>query len=202
LPAKTRAILIRSQEVLAVVIFLLFVVLVFIFSNEKIWISALLVAVSAVPIVLAFNIHKNKLKRIVLVIVIVAGTLNLYCNAELFPKLFNYQGTRQALAIYEQNRNEKDTLVNLQLEEYELFFWAKTPVENFSTWENFYSFLKKEGSWVYTNQRGYEVVMELSPKVVTVYVISQRGMNEITLPFLLPKTRESALRKNYLIKVK
>lgn len=202
LSQKTRIILTRAQGVLAVIIFLMFAALVFIFSNERIWISALLIIVSSIPVIYIMYIHKNKLKRIVLVLVIIAGTLNLYFNAVVFPNLFKYQGARQALAIYEQNRSEKDSLVNLQLEEFELFFWAKAPVENFSTWNNFYAFLKQEGSWVYTNQSGYDVVMQLSPKVEAVYEISQRGMNEITLQFLLPASRKSALRKNYLIKVK
>lgn len=202
LSKKTGAILVRSQEFLAIVLFLIFAALVFIFSIEMIWFSVLLVAVSVIPVFYTFYFHKNKFKRIVLILVIIAGTLNLYFNASLLPNLFKYQGARQALEIYEQKRNENDTMVNLHLEEYELFFWAKTPVENLSSWDNFYVFLNQEGSWVYTNQRGYEVVMELSPQVETVYEIPQRGMNEITLPFLLPATRESALRKNYLIKVK
>jgi len=44
--------------------------------------------------------------------------------------------------------------------------------------------------------------MVLAPRVDSVFVIPQQGMNEITLPFLWPPTRQSALNENYLIKIR
>jgi hypothetical protein len=30
-------------------------------------------------------------------------------------------------------------------------FWANAPVEDFSTWDDFYEFLKRDDCWVYTD---------------------------------------------------
>ena len=119
----------------------------------------------------------------------------------VLPQLFEYQGAKQALNIYEKNRSENDILLNLHLEEYELFFYAKSTVQQFTNWEDFYVLFDQPGTWIYTNKWGYDGILDMNKKLDTVYVIRQRGMNELTVPFLFPKTREKTLNNNYLIKV-
>lgn len=202
LPPKKEKVLFWFQRVLVLLLVLLFAVVVFTSSGKYLWISAGLVLLGSPSFTGAFRFRAYNKGNILLHTLVIAGSLNLFMNVSYIPGLFQYQGARQALGIYEKERGAGDRLVNLQLEEYELFYWANAPVENFTDWEDFYLFLESEGSWVYTNQRGYDVVRQLVPALDTVYEIPQRGMNEITAAFLNPATREASLNKNYLIRVK
>jgi hypothetical protein len=149
-----------------------------------------------------FKFESNRLKRLLFLSVSIAVAMNLFINAKVLPELFSYQGARQALEIYEQERSAKGELKNLHLEEYELFLMAQSPVEEFSGWEDFYVHLDSEEPWVYTNLSGLNVVKELKNELDTVYAIPQRGMNDLRLQFILPHTREASLQENYLIKVR
>lgn len=199
LSPKMRSILIRAQEILAGLIFLMFAVFVFIFSNQKIWISVLLVTVSAIPVIYTFYLHENKLKRIVLILVIIAATLNLYFNAGMFPSLFQYQGARQVLNLFMDKSASESNLYNLDIEEYALFFYARQPVENIENWDELRMIVSNPGAWIYTNEIDYKEMMFQKFPIDTVYQIKQRGMNRVNFKFLNPKTREQALITNYLI---
>jgi hypothetical protein len=59
--------------------------------------------------------------------------------------------------------------------------------------------MEKPGSWIYTNEIKYNDIMAMEYSIDTVYCIKQRGMNQVTLKFLNPATREKALTTNYLI---
>jgi hypothetical protein len=202
LPSKKEKVLIWFQRVLVLLLVLLFVMVVLTSSGKYIWISAGLVLLGNPSFLGAFRFRTYNTGNTLLYTLVIAGSLNLFMNVSYIPGLFEFQGARQALEIYEKERGAGDRLVNLQLEEYELFYWANAPVENFTNWEDFYRFLENQGSWVYTSQRGYDVVRQLVPALDKVYEIPQRGMNEITAAFLNPATREASLNKNYLIRVK
>ena len=133
--------------------------------------------------------------------VLVSGTLNLFLNTTVIPKLYTFQGARQALEIYERQRKGNDVLLNLQLEEYELFYYSNSNIQEFTNWEDFYVLFEKAGTWIYTNKIGYEGILKLNHRLDSVFKIRYRGMNEITFRFLNPWTRQDELKENYLIKV-
>jgi 4-amino-4-deoxy-L-arabinose transferase-like glycosyltransferase len=181
--------------------FLLFVGLGFVVYHD--WsFFILLLFISAILIALYLKIENNRMNHILFLSVTIAVVMNIFLNVKVVPELFGYQGSRQALELYEQKRSSSGILKNLHLEEYELFFMSQAPVEAFSGWEDFYNFLDLEEPWIYTNQVGLNVVKELKNELDTVYIISQRGMNELSLQFILPATREASLKENYLIKVR
>jgi len=134
--------------------------------------------------------------------VLVSGIVNVFLNAEFIPGLFRYQGARQALEVFEENRKPEDKLYNFALEEYELFFMADE-AEEVKTPQRLYKLLEKEKTWVYTNQIKYnDIKRNMESKIDTVFVIRHRGMNELNFRFLNPKTRGKSLTPNYLIKAK
>ncbi len=199
---KSKALLIYIQGfVLAIMVLLLFTSAFIIQGNKRI----LLVFLGALALVVALfyvRAESQKLKQLTFISLIIAASFNLLLNNVVLPALFEYQGARQALRLFEEQRTSNGVLKNLHLEEYELFYWADVPVENFSTWEEFYTFLDKEEPWIYTNKIGLTVVEKLKEQVDTVFIIPQRGMNEISFQFLNPDTRRESLKNNYLIKVK
>jgi len=184
------------------VLFVLFLLSCLLLPEKKLFLLLILVAVTFFLLIIFFIVEPGSWARLIYTSVIFAGIFNLYLHLAVVPGLFRYQGAHQALEIYESTRSSGGLLKSLHLEEYALFYWPEAPVEDFSTWENFYAFLEQEEPWVYTNQIGYNVVRELTSQIDTVYVIPQRGMNEITLSFLLPSSRQSALKENYLIKIR
>lgn len=139
------------------------------------------------------------LKKLLLSTTIIAGSLNLYLNAIVIPGLFEYQGARQVLKLYEAKNTQQNQLYNFDLEDFGLYFYSHQPVENIDNWEKLYNAMAKPGTWLYTNEIKYNDILKMNYDIDTVYQIRQRGMNRISLEFLNPKTREQSLKTNYLI---
>jgi 4-amino-4-deoxy-L-arabinose transferase-like glycosyltransferase len=142
---------------------------------------------------------KFSFKKLLLYTTVIAGSLNLYMNAIVIPGLFEYQGARQVLKLYETQGSPQTQLFNFEVEDYNLFFYARQPVENIDNWEDFYQIIKNRGNWIYTNEIKYNDIIKMNYDIDTVYQIRQKGMNRIDLEFLNPKTREHSLKSNYLI---
>jgi 4-amino-4-deoxy-L-arabinose transferase-like glycosyltransferase len=202
LPLKEKNFILATQNVFMVLFGIYTLFVLFFFSGDRIWLSIFFAALLVPPVFILINIPSGKFQKMLLASVIVTGVLNLFLNARVIPEFFTYQGAKQALEVYEANRSENDALLNLHLEEYELFFYAESPVQNFTGWDNYYELFDTPGSWIYTTPAGYEGVMEHNSNVDTVYIIRHRGMNDLNLRFLNPKTRETTLDENYLIKVR
>ncbi len=144
---------------------------------------------------------KDVKERYLLYPLLATGALNLLLNTVVLPHLFEYQSARQVLALYEKNSRRGDVLFNYHPEDYELFFYAKDKVNVFGGWDDFIASLENESTWIYTTQAGYDELKKYKPDPVTEYEINYRGMNELNLSFLHPKTRESSLKTNYLVKL-
>jgi len=190
------------QGLVLTIMFLLFIAVVFFFSEKITWLPVFLLAVLFVSAWLFTQKEKEGWRRLLFFSVLISGIFNVFLNAEFIPGLFSYQGARQALEIFEENKDSDDKLYNFALEEYELFFMADD-AEDVKEPKRLYKLLEKEETWVYTNQIKYnDIKRSMEPKIDTVYVIHQRGMNELNRQFLNPATREKNLIPNYLIKAK
>lgn len=201
-PFKLKKYMFSIQAFILIVLMILMLLFLHVAHYEYTGLFIVLVVVGGGLTVIYYSIENETPVRFVFASVVVSAILNLYLNTAVLPAMFRYQGARQALHIYGENRSEDGVLKNLQLEEYELYFWAEHPVEAFSSWEEFYEFLEEEEPWVYTNERGLGVVKELIEAIDTVYTINQRGMNNLSFQFINPGTRNESLEENYLIKVR
>ena len=191
------------QGVVLSVIFLVFIAVVFFFSEKLTWLPVFLLSLLFALSWFFTQKEQNSWKRLLFFSVIVTGVFNIFMNAEFIPGLFRHQGARQALQVFEENRQPEDKLYNFALEEYELFFMADETVEDIKVPQRLYKLLESDETWVYTNQIKYnDLKRSMERKIDTVYVISQRGMNQLTRQFLNPATREKSLTPNYLIKAK
>lgn len=194
--------LLKVQSIVIAIMFLLLLFLLVIDNFSNLWLAGMLLVVSIFIIIRVHKIGMQSEMRMLVWSLLVAAVFNIFLNVQVLPHLFSYQGARQALAIYEKQRIEQGKLKSLHLEEYELFYWAIAPVEDLTTWEDFYEFLKIEDPWVYTNSIGLGTVKELTSGIDTIYTIPQSGMNRINIKFLLPSTRPQVLKDNYLIKIR
>lgn len=191
-----------AQVVIWVFLVGLLLVVSFLF-HEISWFAFLLLGLMGIIILfLHLKIEKDNWCRLIYSGVIISTMLNFYLNAIVIPKLFSYQGNRQALELFESDNSKQNRLYNFALEEYELFFNAKDSVRNIATWEQLYEAMEKPGTWVYTNEIKCNDILNMEFQIDTVYQINHRGMNHISWQFLNPDTRNYSLEPNYLIKTK
>lgn len=196
-----------NRLIYAQVFMLILLCALLVFSGVKImevWvlIPALFVAGVTVLIGLYMITDRNRWNRLLYSTVVTVAVFNLFLNTQLVPFLFSYQGHTQAIEIFEQDVSAEKILYNFDLEEYELFFNAKDSVRNIATWEQLYEAMEKPETWVYTNWRKRNEILDMNYNIDTVYQIHQRGMNKITFEFLNPETRQFTIETNYLIKTK
>ncbi len=190
-----------ALEISLLVILIIILVTIFILSHKFL----LAIIPGGISLLIVYYYLRNRNYgngTIVLVSLILTGMLNLIFNLQIIPDLYTYQGSRQALSIFEANRSETDRLCNFELEEYELFFYSNESVVSIDNWEEFYQEMDKPGTWIYTNKTKYNDIVNMNYAIDSVYVISQRGMNRISLEFLNPLTRDRSLKCNYLIKTR
>jgi hypothetical protein len=57
----------------------------------------------------------------------------------------------------------------------------------------------EKGAWIYIDEVKMKDILSMNFKIDTVYQIRQRGLNQVTLKFLNPETREETLITNYLV---
>ncbi len=191
-----------SQGIVLTLLFLLFIAVMFYFSEQPGWLPLLLLALLFISAVLFIKAEKDSWKRLLFFPVLITGIFNVYLNAEFIPELFSYQGARRALEVYEENRKPGEPLYNLHHEEYELFFYAKDPVIQVHTSDDYKRMVKKNNIWIYTTEAGYKGILNNVEKADTLFLIRYRNMNELILGFLNRKKRRENLKTNYLLKLK
>lgn len=190
----------HGQRLFILLFVAIFIGILIVLNNGKDW-WFLLPLLPALIMLFRFRTARS-LPLLILNTLIVWASVNLFLNAEAIPELSRKQGARQALNIYESERDADDVLMNLNSHEFALFFYAREPVRDFSGWDDFYKFIETDGSWIYTTESGLALVRELTSSIGQVYEIRKKGLNELTLPYLNPRTRQNALDKNYLIRIK
>lgn len=171
-----------------------------IFVAPQKWVLAITWILIPAPVVIrVFQSDLNPLNRIVVSTVLFAGAFNIFLNAGVIPELYTYQGARQALKIYNENKTPGSRLCNFEANGYEIFFYAPEKVIQVDSWEKLDEVMHKSGTWLFTNEIKYRDIMKMDFRVDTVYEIGQRGMNRINLEFINASTRDKSLRPEYLI---
>ncbi|MBN1985304.1 MAG: glycosyltransferase family 39 protein [Prolixibacteraceae bacterium] len=192
--------LIRAQRIFLIVFLALFAFVGFMFRAEKGWLLFVLLFIMAAAGFASTLVIFGRFKRMVFISVAMTGSFNLFLNVSFIPNLFNYQAPPQALNIFQANKNPGDKLYNYHMEDYELFFYAKDTVRQIADWEEYYEIIGKGGSWLYTTKAGYDETVKYID-IDTVYFISHKGMNNLSLRFLNLSTREVSMDTTCLIQI-
>jgi hypothetical protein len=190
------------QGVVLTVIFLFFSVVVFFLSEKLTSLPVVLLALLFALSWVFIQKEHDSWKRLLFFSVIVTGVFNIFINAEFIPGLFRYQGARQALDVFKENREPGEDIYNLHHHEYELFFYASDSVIQVHNNDDYREMVKKNNIWIYTTEAGYKGILNNVEEADTVFHIKYRNMNELNLQFLKRKNREESLKTNYLLKLK
>lgn len=189
---------IRFQIVIIAWLGATFIFISIVFVPDAIWIPCTIIFFTSSAIFIAFKTPAERINKTMLISIIVIGSSSLLLNVKILPDLYKYQGAKQVLALFEKNAGKDKHLYNFELEEYEMFFYAKDPVAQINNWEELYDVIEKPGTWIYTNSIKYNDILNMKYKFDTIYEIRQNGMNRINMQFLNPGTRENSLTTNYL----
>jgi general stress protein CsbA len=178
---------------------LFFSFVVWFLGNRTLVLPFIVLFVSGLCLLAIAKSKELRFSALIAFLVLITAGLNLFLNVKVFHDLATFQGGTQVVKLFETNKKPGDRLYNFELDDYNLFFYSTGNTENIEKWEELYATMEKPGSWIYTNEIKYNDIIAMEYSIDTVYSIKQRGMNQVTLKFLNPATRENALTTNYLI---
>lgn len=191
----------RGQLVIVVLLLLFVVFLIVVMVETGIVVPVLLLLAATAVFAVSFKKLKSGIRTLFAVSVIVAGTMNLILNTAVIPGLFEYQAARRVLEVYNENRKPGDKLYNYHSEDYELFFYSEEKVHQVNNSEDYAGMVANKGTWLHTIENGYKELVGMGFDLDSVYVIPYRGMNQLSIGFLNPGTREEHLDTTYLIHI-
>ena len=139
-------------------------------------------------------------EKLLLPSILIIALTSFYMNTHMLPYAFSFQAPPRAARIYNQEAEPGDQLYNYLYEQYELFFYGKTNAVQIKDKKQLNEVLHKPGSWIFTNEAGYDSIRDLAVPLDSVYLFRHRGMNRIGGKFILPNKRKESLKSMYLVK--
>ena len=121
----------------------------------------------------------------------------LLINIHVMPYALSFQAPPKAARHYTENAGQDDRLYNYLYDQYELFFYSDPEAIQISKKDDPSKYTRK-GSWIFTDQEGYEKlrILEAGPDSIIEY--SHVYLNR-PVKFLNPKTREESIKTMYLL---
>jgi 4-amino-4-deoxy-L-arabinose transferase-like glycosyltransferase len=201
--------LIRRSQILAVftgiqntVVALLWltvaVISLYLFPYPK-WTAGLILMAGLGATIYLYARSKTSIVRLMLPPAIGFACLAFLLNAHVFPYMFSYQAPPKAGRYFTEHAVPGEKLYNFHYPQYELFFYSEPQAEQLSSTEAMIEVAGKKGSWIFTDDEGFEIMTEMNLETDTIieyrHVYLNRGFD-----FVHPKTRDEALKPMYLIK--
>lgn len=187
------------QNVVAVITWVLIFTLVFyLFPSPNLLLWLFTVAMFGLGMFVFLKI-KHDFGKLILPTLIAFSTLTILLNTHVFPYMFSFQAPPKAARYFNENRNEGDTLYNYHYGQYELFFYSEPQALQLKTIETLKTVSEKKGTWIFTDEAGFEIIDKLQLKSDTVLEYKHLYLNR-PARFINPKTRDEVLKPMYLIR--
>lgn len=124
--------------------------------------------------------------------------INFCLNTQFYPNLLQYQSGITASKIIKEQNIEADKLyLRDGIEAWSISFYANKNLKRVAV-DDISSQVKK-GEWVYLDEKSLIETQQDGVKWTTVYPLDHYRITRLKMSFLNPKTRESTLRKRYLV---
>lgn len=122
-------------------------------------------------------------------------------NASFYPRMMVYHAPVYAVEAFNQEAAPGEEIhCYLPPSRYwEIFFYAKNPGRYYVTEKELPNLLREQGDWVFTDEKGKLQILASAPGSVVAGSYDHSSLSKITLPFLVPSTRDAKLQKRYLI---
>lgn len=201
LPPSTYRLMILFRNLMTIIIWFLAILTVTYFfptGSLLIWIP-----ISVMLFVLVYS--QLKLKSIVCQLIIPPLTaiivFTFVLNTVFMAGALKYHGPIQASYAYNSLAMYEEKLYTYKYDQYETYFYPKRVSELIPD-EKLHEMSLDGLCWVITTSEGLNDIESCSNrKIIEKYDFPYKKLSQISFKFLNPKTRESTLRKIYLLKV-
>ena len=177
---------------------LIFTLVVYLFPSRNLFLWLFTTAMFGLGI-FVFVKMKHGFGKLILPTLIAFSTLTILLNSHVFPYMFSFQASPKAARYFNENRSEGDTLYNFHYPQYELFFYSEPQALQLNTTENLKNVSEKQGTWIFTDEEGFEIMDKQQLKGDTVIKYEHLYLNR-PARFINPKTRDEVLKPMYLIR--
>lgn len=200
---KTQKILGWIHIVIGILLVLLaYVFLIYVFPENKIWIWAVVLMLTAAFAYALFRQHSLNKQ---LTYMLISMSLFLFTlDTNVLPHMAWYHSSFQATIEYNHRAQNKEDL-HIFTEDgryWEIFLYSKNYGRYLITPEDFRRVSPEINDWLYTGATGLKLLKEMDVTVDTVCTFPHRSMSRMSPKFLNPKTRASKLDLRYLVQIK
>ncbi len=176
-------------------------ILLFVFPGAALltWLIVILLLGAAT---LFYVMRKSKAERIVLPLV--TGLLAMYYVGftQFYPELLKYQSTNEVgRDVVELNVKPGAFFFSGDVFTHSLDFYSRSFPDHIDLDSNSIvpALKKSDKIWIYTDQSGYDKLLKSAWNISTVKQYNHFGVQFLTIPFLIPDSRENSVRKRYLV---
>lgn len=170
------------------------------FQDSQLHADTLLVLIAGILLaaVVYFANQKTVLAKLVFVPVLVTLSINYYLNREFYARLTGYQSESAVADYYLQQKLPTDRIVSLDVISFSASFKLNTVVP--PLWVNKVKPDELQDKYVYTTQRGLELIDSLQVPRQPVHEFADFHVTMLTGTFLNKSTRYKELTPMYLVK--
>ncbi len=178
------------------------VFLIYVFPEERtlIWVVVILLAGLFIYVLT----WKNSMNRQLAFLTVSIASLLFVINTNILPYLSKYQSSLEACKVFNEKAgpSEKLHIYTPEGRNWEIFLYSKNYGRYLVTPSDFKRVAPPANDWLYTGPEGVKQLTEMRIPIDTVRVFQHNQMTRLTIKFLNPATRVSALKPRYLLKLK
>ena len=138
----------------------------------------------------------NKIEKVIIPTTLLAISLNIVMSLNFYPNLLTYQSGSVAGRWLKENSNSKIEVYNYKIGSFAFDFYSQSKYNELKN--DSISELKSK-SYIYTSQEGKDELTSISSRFVVLKDFNSYGVTLLKLPFLMTSTRESKLKKTYIL---
>jgi 4-amino-4-deoxy-L-arabinose transferase-like glycosyltransferase len=199
---KLKRIISSMHLLISILVFMLvFIFLLYVFPENRLWIWFVVVAMTVLFIyVLTW---KKSLSKQLAYLLISISTFLFILNVHIIPSLIRYHSTFEACRIFNEQANDKAKL-HIFTEEaryWDIFLYSKNYGSYIVTRKDYRQISPPSNDWVYTGAEGVGLLSKMKVKADTIQVFEHQKISKVPLQFYVPRMRQSELSKFYLLKI-
>jgi hypothetical protein len=144
----------------------------------------------------------TRVQKLIIPPLITILVLSFVANTVYMPSAVKYHGPIEASYLYNALASDSETLYTYKYPHFETYFYPKN-VSRYIEKDQLSNILSKETCWIITDEDGLKEVLSFDDSVVSdQFNFPYMKLTNISFRFLNPKSRESALSKTYLLKIR
>lgn len=174
-------------------------VLCYIFPTTNYTLMTALFALLVIVLWIFFR-QKNTFYRLFLPCTISVIATILMMNTVFYPQLLRYQSGSMAARIVQQQRQPGDQLLTFKGNAHSFDFYVNGIARFVTNADSLKQITQNQHGWIYTAEEGFHILQEAGFKAEKVYPVKHFAVAWLSIPFLLPQTRESKVDSCYLMR--